>query len=250
MKKNSQNLHITEQMSNQKRWNKLNRTLCRFSWGPETAIWICIVTLVIWYHHRSLSLVRWEYGMESLGCKKIWVIYHYWTTVFMHPQGGSAGFNWSVGRLSGWRQQHVTVFSNPLKIISRWVLVTKALLISILLLICCCPVSQCFLTSHCVVHWPSCFGNRFDVFLFWSTKLVCQTLRMRWWRFVRICGCHFESFSIHSYESTIYWLRFLLESHSWSVALRTFYRQILSLLYSSVFFWNFRPRLAQELVVY
>ena len=29
----------------------------------------------------------------------------------------------------------------------------------------------------------------------------------------------------------------------WSVALRTFYRQILSLLYSSFFFWNFRPRL-------
>ena len=28
----------------------------------------------------------------------------------------------------------------------------------------------------------------------------------------------------------------------WSVALRTFYRQILSLLYSSFFFWNFRPR--------
>ena len=29
----------------------------------------------------------------------------------------------------------------------------------------------------------------------------------------------------------------------WSVAWRTFYRQILSLLYSSFFFWNFRPRL-------
>ena len=36
----------------------------------------------------------------------------------------------------------------------------------------------------------------------------------------------------------------------WSVALRTFYRQILSLLYSSFFFWNFRPRLARELLVY
>jgi len=35
----------------------------------------------------------------------------------------------------------------------------------------------------------------------------------------------------------------------WSVALRTFYRQVLSLLYSSFFFWNFRPRLAQELLV-
>ena len=39
----------------------------------------------------------------------------------------------------------------------------------------------------------------------------------------------------------------------WSVALRTFYRQILSLLYiyiySSFFFWNFRPRLARELLV-
>ena len=36
----------------------------------------------------------------------------------------------------------------------------------------------------------------------------------------------------------------------WSVALRTFYRQILSLLYSSFIFWNFRPRLARELLVY
>ena len=35
----------------------------------------------------------------------------------------------------------------------------------------------------------------------------------------------------------------------WSVALRAFYRQILSLLYSSFFFWNFRPRLARELLV-
>ena len=35
----------------------------------------------------------------------------------------------------------------------------------------------------------------------------------------------------------------------WSVALRTFYRQILSLLYSSFFFWNFRSRLARELLV-
>ena len=35
----------------------------------------------------------------------------------------------------------------------------------------------------------------------------------------------------------------------WSVALRTFYRQILSLLYTSFFFWNFRPRLARELLV-
>ena len=34
----------------------------------------------------------------------------------------------------------------------------------------------------------------------------------------------------------------------WSVALRTFYRQILSLLYTSFFFWNFRPRLARELL--
>ena len=31
----------------------------------------------------------------------------------------------------------------------------------------------------------------------------------------------------------------------WSVALRTFYRHILSLLYSSFFFWNFRPPLAR-----
>ena len=36
----------------------------------------------------------------------------------------------------------------------------------------------------------------------------------------------------------------------WSVALRTFYRQILSLLYTTFFFWNFRPRLARELLVY
>ena len=35
----------------------------------------------------------------------------------------------------------------------------------------------------------------------------------------------------------------------WSVALSTFYRQILSLLYSSFFFWNLRPRLARELLV-
>ena len=35
----------------------------------------------------------------------------------------------------------------------------------------------------------------------------------------------------------------------WSVALRTFYRQIRSLLYSSFLFWNFRPRLARELLV-
>ena len=35
----------------------------------------------------------------------------------------------------------------------------------------------------------------------------------------------------------------------WSVARQTFYRQILSLLYSSFFFWNFRPRLARELLV-
>ena len=35
----------------------------------------------------------------------------------------------------------------------------------------------------------------------------------------------------------------------WSVILRTFYRQILSLLYSSFFFWNFRHRLARELLV-
>ena len=36
----------------------------------------------------------------------------------------------------------------------------------------------------------------------------------------------------------------------WSVELRTFYRQILSLLYSSFFLWNFRARLARELLVY
>ena len=36
----------------------------------------------------------------------------------------------------------------------------------------------------------------------------------------------------------------------WSVILRTFYRQILSLLYSSFFFWNFRHRLARELLVW
>ena len=35
----------------------------------------------------------------------------------------------------------------------------------------------------------------------------------------------------------------------WSVILRTFYRQILSLLYGSFFFWNFRHRLARELLV-
>ena len=35
----------------------------------------------------------------------------------------------------------------------------------------------------------------------------------------------------------------------WSVILRTFYRQILSLLYSSFSFWNFRHRLARELLV-
>ena len=35
----------------------------------------------------------------------------------------------------------------------------------------------------------------------------------------------------------------------WSVALRTFYKQILSLLYISFFFWNFRPRLPRELLV-
>ena len=36
----------------------------------------------------------------------------------------------------------------------------------------------------------------------------------------------------------------------WSVILRTFYRQILSWLYSSFFFWNFRHRLARELLVF
>ena len=34
----------------------------------------------------------------------------------------------------------------------------------------------------------------------------------------------------------------------WSVILRTFYMQILSLLQSSFFFWNFRHRLARELL--
>ena len=42
----------------------------------------------------------------------------------------------------------------------------------------------------------------------------------------------------------------MVSASPWSVALRTFYRQILSLLYSSFFFWNFRPRLARELIVY
>ena len=41
----------------------------------------------------------------------------------------------------------------------------------------------------------------------------------------------------------------MLWASRWSVALRTFYRQFLSLLYSSFFFWNFRPRLARELLV-
>ena len=36
----------------------------------------------------------------------------------------------------------------------------------------------------------------------------------------------------------------------WSVALRTFYRQILSLLYSSFPFGNFRPRLVRALLVF
>ena len=36
----------------------------------------------------------------------------------------------------------------------------------------------------------------------------------------------------------------------WSVILRTFYRQILSWLYGSFFFWNFRHRLARELLVH
>ena len=36
----------------------------------------------------------------------------------------------------------------------------------------------------------------------------------------------------------------------WSVALRTFYRQILSLLYSSFPFGNFRPRLVRALLVH
>ena len=47
---------------------------------------------------------------------------------------------------------------------------------------------------------------------------------------------------VHSKEMVWAW--------RWSVALRAFYRQILSLLYSSFFFWNFRPRLARELLVY
>ena len=46
---------------------------------------------------------------------------------------------------------------------------------------------------------------------------------------------------VHSKEMVWAW--------RWSVALRTVYRQILSLLYSSFFFWNFRPRLARELLV-
>ena len=41
----------------------------------------------------------------------------------------------------------------------------------------------------------------------------------------------------------------LVWASRWSVALRTFYRQILSLLYISFPFWNFRPRLARELLV-
>ena len=36
----------------------------------------------------------------------------------------------------------------------------------------------------------------------------------------------------------------------WSVALRTFYRQILSVLYSSFPFGNFRPRLVRALLVH
>ena len=36
----------------------------------------------------------------------------------------------------------------------------------------------------------------------------------------------------------------------WSVALRTFYRQILSVLYSSFPFGNFRPRLVRALLVF
>ena len=40
-----------------------------------------------------------------------------------------------------------------------------------------------------------------------------------------------------------------VSTSQWSVILRTFYRQILSLLYSSFFFWNFRHRLARELLV-
>ena len=41
----------------------------------------------------------------------------------------------------------------------------------------------------------------------------------------------------------------MVRASRWSVALRTFYRQVLSLPYSSFFFWNFRPRLARELLV-
>ena len=36
----------------------------------------------------------------------------------------------------------------------------------------------------------------------------------------------------------------------WSVTLRTFYRQILSVLYSSFPFGNFRPRLVRAILVY
>ena len=43
----------------------------------------------------------------------------------------------------------------------------------------------------------------------------------------------------------------LVWASRWSVALRAFYRQILSLLYVVLFFfWKFRPRLARELLVY
>ena len=55
---------------------------------------------------------------------------------------------------------------------------------------------------------------------------------------------HFKAQNITTME------RQKARSQHWSVALRTYYRQILSVLYSSFPFGNFRPRLVRALLVY
>ena len=192
-KMHSQNLHITEQVSNQERWNTWNKTLSRFSVGLYTAvcIYIYIVTSAFCDLMSSEIIILSKLGawhgiiaaQQDLNDNiTIEQLYSYIHRVEAPASIGPPGDSVIEGRKS-WNFEKKT----SLKMSCDQGTPHLHFVVDLLL-----PGVSAFFSLRTMAHWPNCFSARFDVFLLWSTELDCQTLTIRWWRFVSICGCHFR----------------------------------------------------------
>lgn len=192
-KMHSQNLHITEQMSNQERWNTWNKTLSRFSGGLYTAvcIYIYIVTSAFCDLMSSEIIILSKLGawhgiiaaQQDLNDNiTIEQLYSYIHRVEAPASIGPPGDSVIEGRKS-WNFEKKT----SLKMSCDQGTPHLHFVVDLLL-----PGVSVLFSLRTMAHWPNCFSARFDVLLLWSTELDCQTLTIRWWRFVSICGCHFR----------------------------------------------------------